>query len=189
MQHNMKLYTETYDKHKNLKLAAKELGMKWQTLYWHLTSIGHPVTGDKERYGSNTDKLARYTEKLFQKSFPYAVDNNEEKFQSSLDFTVKGLDIDIKSATKKDGYKSNPNKNAAYRWAFSCKVQEKVTDYLICYCFSGEDCVDHGTVEKILLIPKEFFANKQSFSVSCTRSKWYDFEVTETELKEFFDSM
>lgn len=61
-------YKDVYDKYKNLKLAANELGVKWQTLYYHLSKEGHPVIGDKERYGSDTDKLAAYTEKLFQKN-------------------------------------------------------------------------------------------------------------------------
>lgn len=36
-----------YDKYKNLKLAAEELGIKWQLLYTYLRSANHPVTGDK----------------------------------------------------------------------------------------------------------------------------------------------
>tara|TARA_B100001105_G_scaffold4933_1_gene3687 strand:- start:1822 stop:1989 length:168 start_codon:yes stop_codon:yes gene_type:complete len=51
----------------------------------------------------------------------------------------------------------------------------------------GYDCENHGEVEKILLIPKEYYKNKQSMSVSCKKSKWFDFEVTEEELKQFFD--
>ncbi|AUR93505.1 hypothetical protein NVP1187O_192 [Vibrio phage 1.187.O._10N.286.49.F1] len=57
---------------------------------------------------------------------------------------------------------------------------------MICFCMEGYDCEDYKDVEKILLIPKEFYKNKQSMSVSCTKSKWYDFEVTEEELQEFF---
>lgn len=32
-----------YDKHKNLKLAADDIGMKWQTLYWYLKRENHPI--------------------------------------------------------------------------------------------------------------------------------------------------
>jgi len=55
-----------YRKHMNLKLAAEELGMVWQTLYVHLKKLGEPVIGDKNRYGSPSDKLSRMAEKLFQ---------------------------------------------------------------------------------------------------------------------------
>jgi hypothetical protein len=50
--------------------------MAWQTLYYHLQKAGHPVTGDKERYGSVTDKLAKHAEDLFTRLVPAAVDNN-----------------------------------------------------------------------------------------------------------------
>ena len=179
---------KVYDKHKNLKLAAEELGMVWQTLYSNLKKVGHPVTGDKERYGSNTDKMAKYFEDLFKEWIPFAKDNNENEFQSKIDFKVGELFVDVKSSTKKDGYKNNPKKNASYRWAFSVKVQEQTeTDYMILFCTSGYDCEDFGDIERILLIPKEFFKNKQSISVSCKKSKWYDFEVTKEELIEFFN--
>lgn len=178
-----------YDKHLNLKLAAQELGMKWQTLYWNLTKVKHPVTGNKEKYGSLTDKFARSVEQKFNTLIPYAEDLNNDKFQTKIDFKIKGLYVDVKASTKKDGYKNVPNKNASLRWAFSCKVQEEThADYLVCYCYSGVDVDNAGDVEKILLIPYEFFKNMQSISVSCKKSKWFDFEVTEAELKEFFDS-
>lgn len=187
MKNSIEQMKTSYDKHQNLKLAAEELGMKWQNLYIELRSVNHPVTGNKERYGSVTDKMARATEKIFHETVPHAVDMNEGKFQAKLDFTVNNLKVDVKASTKKDGYKNNPRKNASYRWAFCCKVQEHhQADFLVCYCYSGTEASDYGTVEKILLIPNEFFNNMQSISVSCSKSKWYDFEVTEQELAEFF---
>ena len=51
-----------YEKHKNLKLAANELGVKWQTLYVQLRNRGVPITGDKSRYGSDKDRLAARAE-------------------------------------------------------------------------------------------------------------------------------
>jgi hypothetical protein len=114
---------DVYDKHLNLKMAAKELGMKWQTLYWNLQQIGHPVTGDKTRYGSPTDKFAREVEQKFNLSIPYAEDLNSNKFQTKIDFKIKGLYVDVKASTKKDGYKNTPNRNPSFRWAFCCKVQ------------------------------------------------------------------
>ena len=189
MHPKIELYKNTYDKYQNLKLAAKELGIAWQNLYVYLREVNHPVTGNKEKYGAPTDKLARYTEKKFKTLVPYAEDHNTEKFQAKMDFTVKGLKVDVKASTKKDGYKNNPRKNASFRWAFCVKVQEECqADFLVCYCFEGFDADNYEGVERILLIPQEFFNNMQSISVSCRKSKWFDFEVTEDGLKDFFDT-
>ena len=49
---------EAYSRHMNLKLAAHELGMKRQTLYYRLKRAGVPVVGDKLRHGSDRDRLA-----------------------------------------------------------------------------------------------------------------------------------
>lgn len=188
MKNTIERMKTVYDKHKNLKLAAIELDMVWQTLYWNLQKVGHPVTGDKERYGSPTDKMAKALEDKFKELVPHAQDYNKDKFQAQVDFKVGDLYVDIKSSTKKNGYKNNPKKSAAYRWAFSTKVQEDCSDFMVCFCMSGYDCETYGDIEKILLIPKEFYKNKQSLSVSCLKSKWYDFEVTEQELQEFFNN-
>lgn len=187
--HNIQKYKDTYDKHLNLKLAAAELDIKWQTLYWHLSKANHPVIGDKETYGSPTDKMAKKLEDYFNAIVPHAVPYNADKFQASVDFSVNGCRVDIKSATKKDAYKNNPKKNPNFRWAFSTKVQGNSSDFMVMFCMSGYSCEDFGVIEKILLIPKEFYKNKQSISVSCTKSKWYDFEVSKEELKEFFSSV
>ena len=53
-----------YRKHMNLKLAAAELGVAWQSLYVRLKQLGEPVTGDKMRYGSDRDKLDFYDQLL-----------------------------------------------------------------------------------------------------------------------------
>lgn len=184
--HDLQKYKNVYDKHLNLKLAAMELNMKWQTLYWHLSKENHPVIGDKEAYGSPTDKMAKALEDYFNGIVPEAVPYNAGKFQAPMDFSVNGYSVDIKAATKKNGYKSNPRKNPSFRWAFSTKVQEKSSDFMVMFCMEGYSCEDYGNVEKILLVPKEFYHNKQSISVSCANSKWYDFEVSEAELQDFF---
>ena len=187
---NIGVMKSVYDKHKNLKLAADELGIPWQTLYYKLRIADHPVIGDKERYGSPTDKMAKHFEDLFKDLIPAAKDYNEDKFQAKVDFKVHNHLVDVKSSTKKDGYKNNPNKKPSFRWAFCVKVQEEVgADFMVCFCTSGYDCEDFGEVEKILLIPKEFYKNKQSISVSCKKSKWFDFEITEDGLIEFFNSI
>lgn len=180
---------DTYDKYRNLKLAAVELGMVWQTLYWNLSKVGHPVIGDKERYGSPTDKMANAMENYFKTLVPHSEDLNLSKHQASVDFLVNGLSVDIKSSTKKDAYKNNIKKKPNFRWAFSTKVQEKSSDFMVMFCMEGLDCEDYGGVEKILLVPKEFYHNKQCISVSCSKSKWYDFEVSEKELIEFFSAL
>ena len=187
--HDIDKYKNTYDKHKHLGYAAAELGIKWQNLYYHLSKAGHPVTGDKEQYGSSSDKFAHKAEELFQKLVPSATDMNEGKFQAKVDFKIGDTYVDVKASSKKDGYKNNPRKKAAYRWAFSCTVQENLADYMVCFCYEGSSCEETGDVEYILLIPKEFYKNKQSFSVSCRKSKWYDFQVTQKELTEFFEDM
>lgn len=179
-------YCELYDKHKNLKIAAEEAGIKWQKLYTILTKAKHPVTGDKEIYGSETDKFARKTENKFKELVPYAEDHNKDVFQNKIDFSIGNIKVDVKASTKKDGYKCNPRKNPSYRWAFSCSVQRTLSDFLVLFCYSGYSVEDCGDIEKILLIPCEFYKNKQSISVSCSKSKWYDFEVSEKDLKEFF---
>ena len=56
---------EAYGRHKNLKIAAAEVGIPWQKLYLILRNAGVPVVGDKLRYGSDRDKLAR-KEKVFE---------------------------------------------------------------------------------------------------------------------------
>ena len=147
---------DTYDKYRNLKLAAEELGMAWQTLYWHLSSVDHPVIGDKEAYGSPTDKMAKALEDYFNKIVPEAVPYNASKFQAPMDFSVNGYSVDIKSATKKNGYKSNPRKNPSFRWAFSTKVQEKSSDFMVMFCMEGYSCEDYGSVEKYYWYQKSF---------------------------------
>ena len=66
-----------YNKHKNLKLAADELGVKWQTLYVQLRKLNIPVTGDKLKYGSNRDRLAARAEIEFQRLVPFAINQNK----------------------------------------------------------------------------------------------------------------
>ncbi|AUR94316.1 hypothetical protein NVP1193O_185 [Vibrio phage 1.193.O._10N.286.52.C6] len=88
MKNSITTMKEVYDKHKNLKLAAEELGMVWQTLYYNLNKVGHPVTGDKERYGSPTDKMTKAMEDKFKLLVPHAEDYNKDKFQALIDFKV-----------------------------------------------------------------------------------------------------
>ncbi len=102
MQPPIEQMKSVYDKHLHLKNAADELGMKWQTLYWYLQKAGHPVTGNKARYGSETDKLASRAEVDFKRLVPNTKDMNEAKYQSKYDFEIYGLKVDVKASTLKE---------------------------------------------------------------------------------------
>ena len=88
----------SYDEFKNLKVAAEHLKMKWQTLYWNLKKVNHPIIGDKLSYGSDTDKFAAKAESDFAKMIPTAKNLNGKKFQSKVDFYVNGLKVDVKAS-------------------------------------------------------------------------------------------
>lgn len=170
-----------YRKHKNLKLAANELDMPWQTLYVHLKSYGEPVTGDKLRYGTDRDKLGALAEAKFHELVPFARDNNSHKFQSSYDFDVLGQKVDVKASMPRQLSKNY----AAKSWSFSFKKQTFVCDFMCCFCFD-----ENRQVEHVLLIPHEFFNGLQTISVSCSGfSKWLDYSVQGNDLPEFFQSI
>jgi hypothetical protein len=178
----MDIQIQAYEKHKNLKIAANELGMKWQTLYVHLKKNNIPVTGDKLRYGSDTDRLAARAELLFQKLVPYAEDQNALKFQSKIDFVVgvDGVKVDIKAATLKQGCKAY----TAKRWSFSVKKQELIADYIVCFAFYDLDG------HKTFLLPSELIRNYQTISISENgKSKWNQYEITDDDLLIFFNEI
>ncbi len=169
---------EVYAKHKNLKLAAQELGMPWQTLYVKLKASGAKIVGDKLRYGTDRDRLAALAESEFLRIVPWARDRNKDEFQSRYDFDVGAMKVDVKA--------SRPRQlNAKYEmksWSFSIKKQRLICDFIVCFCYG-----DEGPVEKILLVPSEFFVGLQTVSVSCRgASKWLDYSVSEDDLREFF---
>lgn len=172
---------EAYAKHKNLKLAAAELGMPWQTLYVNLKKEGVDVTGDKLRYGSDRDKLSSLAEDEFSRLVPRARAMNEVRWQYPWDFEVGELKIDVKASMPRQLNK----KYQAKSWAFSFKKQSLTCDFIVCFCF-GDDKV----IQKVLLVPKEFFAGLQTVSVSCDGySKWLDYSVDSGDLAKFFDSI
>ncbi len=174
----MSIYADAYSKHRNLKLAADELGIDWQTLYVQLKKEGVAVTGDKLRYGSDRDKLAATAEAKFKELVPAAVDMNSLEFQSKWDFEIGAIKVDVKCAMPTQRNK----KYAAKGWAFSFKKQSLLCDFICCFCMSEGRSVQH-----VLLVPKEFFAGLQSITVSCEgRSKWLDYSVKPNELASFF---
>jgi hypothetical protein len=174
----MTIESTAYEKHKNLKLAAQELGMGWQTLYCRLKKQGVKVTGDKLRYGTDRDKLGAFGESLFKNLVPIANDANANKFQAKYDFDVLGLKIDVKCGKPRQLNK----KFKATSWAFSFKRQSLVADFIVCFCLDESNQIEH-----VLVVPKEFFSGLQTVSVSrFGNSKWIDYAIKPEELNNFF---
>lgn len=172
---------KAYDKHKNLKLAANEIGIKWQTLYCRLKKQGIDVIGDKLRYGSDRDKLSAFAESEFKHLVPRAISMNNIKWQYKYDFDVHGYSVDVKCSMPKKRLKKYNNES----WAFSFKKQTLVCDFVVCFCLSHEKHIEY-----ILLVPKEFFIGLQTVSVSCNGdSKWLDYAIKPDELSKFFDDL
>ncbi len=168
-----------YEKHKNLKLAADELGMKWQSLYLELRKLGVAVTGDKTRYGSDKDRLASWAESEFVRLVPHAKSQNDLQYQAKVDFKVGEEAVDVKCSTLKQSSKNF----ASRRWAFSVKKQELSSTFFVCF---GK--LDDGY--KIFMIPTEIARHYQTVSIAETgNSKWSQFEVTPQDLSDFFKQL
>jgi hypothetical protein len=177
----MSRIADAYNKHKNLKLAAAELGIPWHSLYAQLKREGVPVTGDKLRYGSDRDRLAALAEAEFKRMVPAAKDMNTVSFQAKYDFDVFGIKVDVKCSMPRQLNKKYPAKS----WAFSFKKQSLLCDFICCFCMS-----DDRQIQRVLLVPREFFDGLQTVSVSCDgRSKWLEYEVQPEELSTFFSSL
>lgn len=172
---------QAYQKHQHLKLAAKDIGIPWQTLYTHLRKAGISVTGNKLKYGSDSDKLAAKTEDEFKRIVTFAHNQNNDAFQSKIDFYVGAYGVDIKSSR----YRKASAKSKVLRWSFSIKKQEVFADFFVCF---GWDALGQE-IQKILLVPAEMCRFYTSISISTNHGKWSDYEVTESELREFFNQM
>ena len=161
---------ESYRRLKNLKLVANEVGIPWQTVYVHLRAAGEPVTGDKLRYGSDTDRFAAKAERVFQDLVPLAESQNEKKFQSKVDFMVGRYSVDVKASR----YRHD-------RWAFSLKKQERIADFFVCFAF------DEADGYRVIVIPGEVCRKFQTISLSGrSHTKWWDYEVEPSALAGFF---
>ena len=178
---NLPDFVNAYRKHKNLKIAANELGIKWQDLYIKLCAFGEPVNGDKARYGSDSDKFAAKGEALFKSLVPSALDMNRNKFQSKYDFEVSGLKIDVKCSTKRLPSINSKQK----RWAFSVKKQRLIADLVVCFGYDD----DGRTVETCLAIPGDICRNHGTISLSCRGGKWADYAINTEELNNFVISL
>ncbi|WXL23952.1 hypothetical protein WG219_11355 [Ectopseudomonas mendocina] len=171
---------ESYRRLKNLKLAGAEIGIPWQTVYIHLKTAGEPVTGDKARYGSDSDRLAARAERLFAELVPEAVNMNGKKFQAKMDFQVGGWGVDVKASRLNTSNRNSKTK----RWAFGVKKQESVAAFFVCFCMADDDSLQH-----VLLIPGEIARTYQTISAAQSGSKWLDYKVEPDELAPFFENL
>ena len=177
---------EAYARHKNLKLAAGELGIKWQQLYVRLRKLGVPVTGDKARYGCAKDRLASKAERLFAEDVPKAIDSNQEQFQARIDFTVGSESVDVKASRLHPERKETSGKTTAPRWLFSINKQKDIADFFALYAFDAAGV----KVKHVFLIPTEIATTKTTIVVpQSLASKWFDYRVERTDLADFFDSL
>lgn len=164
---------ESYRRLKNLKLVGQETGIPWQYVYLNLKSAGEPVNGDKRRYGSETDKFAAKAEKLFNELIPFSRDENGRKFQSKVDFIVKGHMVDVKASNQRND-----------RWAFSLKKQNEIADFFVLFAFNEDDSY------RIILIPGDLCRGYKTLSLAAkTKTKWWDYEVSKDELLLFFEGL
>ncbi|CRL44776.1 hypothetical protein SGGMMB4_02072 [Sodalis glossinidius str. 'morsitans'] len=89
---------KSYERLKNLKLVGLDVGIPWQTVYIYLKRNGVRVIADKARYGSATDRIVVIGEQWLKKDVPDAIDNNQIYFQSTIDFTVSKISVDVKTS-------------------------------------------------------------------------------------------
>lgn len=169
-----------YERHKNLKLAGQEVGLSWQMVYVHLRKANVPVTGDKSRYGSDTDRLAAKGEAYFQSLVPIAEDQNKKQFQPKFDFLVKGYRVDVKSSTLRKSHKDCK----VMRWAFCSKKQETEADFFVLLGY------ENHRPAHIWLIPGEISRKYATISISTgAKGKWWDYEVNPADLLDFFNQL
>lgn len=176
---------KAYSELKHLKLTGERVGIPWQKVYIKLKKAGIKVTGDKQRYGSIADKLAARAERLFSKSVPFAIDNNLSEFQSTIDFTIDGISVDVKAANLKGVYETpKTKKKAAAKWSFCISKQNDIADFFVMYA------LEDGGVKHVFVVPSEIACQKSTISIPLSlESKWADYEVKESDLFEFFDSL
>ena len=170
---------QAYRQHQNLKIAAQHVGIPWQTVYVHLRKAGEPVTGNKLKYGSETDRLAAKAEREFLRLVPFAEDQNTRQFQSKVDFLVGGFGVDVKAARLKT---QGPNSS---RWMYSIKKQEAIADFFVCLGF--DETGSH--VMSTLLVPGEIARMHTTLSHSSRGGKWADYIVSPDSLSPFFSAL
>jgi hypothetical protein len=174
-----------YRELKNLKLVGAELGIPWQTVYVRLKRAGEPVTGDKARYGSATDRLAARAERWFKRAVPDAEDQNQTAYQAKVDFTVGGLGVDVKVS------RPRPTRTGVIQWSWSIKKQEAVADFFVCVALNSRG--DDPGVHCALLIPGALARNYTTLRAShdgeALTGKWADYACSSLELRAFFSEI
>lgn len=183
----MSAATETlisrYRELKNTKLVAAELGIAPATAYWRLRRAGEPVTGDKTRYGSDTDKLAARGERWFKRVIPWAEDQNHLGFQAKVDFIVGGQRVDVKTSRPK------LTKSGVITWAWSLRKQRGAVDHFVCIALSSRD--DNPGVHTALLVPDAIAGDtlRVSHDRIALRGKWARAARSSSELRTFFQEI
>lgn len=165
----------------NVKLVGAELGIPWQTVYSRLKRAGEPVTGDKSRYGSETDRLSARAERYFQALVPEAEDQNQKAYQSKVDFIVSGQSVDVKVS------RPRLSPRGVSQWCWSVKKQEAIADYFVCIALG--DHSDDPPISRLLLIPGDLSRHYQSIRISHAngwRGKWAEYALTPSELRTYF---
>lgn len=170
---------QAYREHQNLKVAAQHVGIPWQTVYVHLRKAGEPVSGNKLKYGSETDRLAARSERIFLDLVPFAEDQNTRQFQSKVDFRVGEFGVDVKASRLKV---MGPNSS---RWMYSIKKQEAIADFFVCFGFDERA----ERVISTLLVPGEIARKHTTISHSSRGGKWSDYLVKPSELAPFFSAL
>lgn len=172
---------EAYERHKHLGLAAQEVGIPWQTVYVHLRNADVSVTGDKARYGSDSDRLATRGEEYFKSFVPFAEDQNKKQFQPKFDFLVNGHKVDVKSSSQRKSNKAAKT----LRWAFYSKKQESTADFFVLIGFTKDDPTH------VWLIPGEISRKYTTISISQSASggKWWDYAINPNHLADFFKAI
>lgn len=161
---------ESYRRLKHLKLVGTELGIPWQTVYVCLRAANEPVTGDKARYGSDSDRLAAKGEQLFLSLVPSASSDNTKGWQAKVDFHVAGAGVDVKCALLRRG-----------SWAFSIKKQRLIADYFVCFAF------DADSLAHVLLLPSEIVRQYSTIRLDKNATnKWSSYQVAADSLATFF---
>lgn len=165
---------------RNLKLVGERLGIPWQTVYVRLKRAGEPVTGDKARYGSETDRLAARAERWFQAIVPEAVDLNLERFQAPVDFKVGRFKVDVKVS------RGTVSKTGVRQWIWSVKKQEAIADFIV--CIGVKEREGDLVIASVLAVPGELVRFNTSVRASlvgnAVTGKWGAYSVTVSALRE-----
>ena len=176
---------KSYERLKNLKLVGLDVGIPWQTVYVYLKRNGVRVVGDKARYGSATDRIAVIGEQWFKKDVPDAIDNNQIYFQSTIDFTVDKISVDVKTSQVRLCKNKLTGEVSAYKWCFYINKQRDIADFFVLYAIGLK-----GNKEHVFLLPRETATSRTTISIPISmNSKWSDYKIDSKYLSSFFKTL